>query len=138
MLGKLRLGRTLAVAGLVAIAASAVVVGGVSAQPAERRPGNAPSAKDCQKDGWEDLVNSTGNAFASEGDCVAYAAQGGTLFTPLDLCKHQLSEAGIAVHANARYVIGTEGNDNFSDSTRGAWTCSAASPVTTLSEAPVI
>ena len=42
--------------------------------------GNSLNAKACQKNGWQELVTSTGTAFASEEACVAYAAQGGMLF----------------------------------------------------------
>ncbi len=67
------------VGALVAIAAGALVAGGVSAKPSGPGPGNAPNAKACQKGGWEDVVRSDGSEFASGGECTAYAAQGGTL-----------------------------------------------------------
>jgi len=41
--------------------------------------GNAAAAKGCQKDGWKELARSDGSAFKNQGDCVFYAAQGGTL-----------------------------------------------------------
>jgi hypothetical protein len=41
--------------------------------------GNSANAKLCQKNGWQTLYRSDGSAFASEEDCVSYAAQGGTL-----------------------------------------------------------
>ena len=41
---------------------------------------NAPTAKACQKNGWPDLVTSTGSSFASETACVSYGAQGGVLY----------------------------------------------------------
>jgi hypothetical protein len=41
---------------------------------------NAPTAKACQKNGWQGLVTSTGNSFASEIACVSYGAQGGVLY----------------------------------------------------------
>lgn len=44
--------------------------------------GNSPNAKLCQKNGWLGLVSSTGDSFASEEECVSYAAQGGTLYRP--------------------------------------------------------
>src|SRR5262249_26774680 len=34
----------------------------------------------CQKGGWQSLVTSTGSTFASEEQCVAYAATGGALY----------------------------------------------------------
>jgi hypothetical protein len=42
--------------------------------------GNSTNAKKCQKNGWQTLVTSSGTSFASEEDCTAYAAQGGTLY----------------------------------------------------------
>src|SRR5690606_14151390 len=48
---------------------------------ARKEPGgNSLNAKACQKNGWQDLVMSTGDAFLSEEACVSYAAQGGTLY----------------------------------------------------------
>jgi hypothetical protein len=41
--------------------------------------GNSANAKLCQKNGWQSLVTSTGETFASEEACVSYAAKGGTL-----------------------------------------------------------
>jgi hypothetical protein len=61
------------------VALSAVVAGSVAAKPAGSGPGNSPNAKLCQKGGWQSLVRSNGTSFASEEECTAYAAQGGTL-----------------------------------------------------------
>jgi hypothetical protein len=47
--------------------------------------GGSTGAKLCQKDGWQSLVTSTGSTFASQEQCVSYAATGGAL--------HPLSEA---------------------------------------------
>lgn len=66
---------------VVAVSAlSAVVAGGVAAEPAGSGPGNAPNAKACQKGGWQGLVRSDGSGFDSERACTSYAAKGGTLF----------------------------------------------------------
>jgi hypothetical protein len=43
--------------------------------------GNSAKAKQCQKNGWQKVFRSDGSSFASEEDCVAYAAQGGSLAT---------------------------------------------------------
>ena len=61
------------------VAVSAVVAGGVAAKPAGSGPGNSPNAKLCQKGGWQNLVRTDGTSFASEEECTAYAAGGGTL-----------------------------------------------------------
>jgi hypothetical protein len=44
--------------------------------------GNSANAKLCQKGGWQTAQTSTGGAFASQDECVAYGAQGGTVFAP--------------------------------------------------------
>jgi hypothetical protein len=44
--------------------------------------GNSANAKKCQKGGWQTLQTSTGGTFASQDECVSYAAQGGELFKP--------------------------------------------------------
>lgn len=44
--------------------------------------GNSANAKLCQKGGWTTLARSEdSSAFANQGDCVSYAAHGGTLVT---------------------------------------------------------
>ena len=97
--------------GLVVIVALAGVVAG-GAQAA--KPGNAQAAKACQKGGFEDLARSEDySGFSSEEECVSYAAQGGTLVNLLALCKQQLADAGLTAPANANYILGTLGNDNF-------------------------
>ncbi len=48
------------------------------AKPAEPGPGNSASAKSCQKGGWQTLTSSDGRSFDSQGECVSYAAQGGS------------------------------------------------------------
>ena len=109
--------RTFVFGGLLALVASAVAVGGVSAKPSGDGPGNAPNAKACQKDGWENLVREDGSTFANQDECVSYAAQGGVLqpkpLTPLELCKQQLAAAGLSEPANANYILGTDGDDDF-------------------------
>ena len=61
------------------VALSALVVGGAQAGPSGPGPGNSPNAKQCHKDGWQNLVDANGVAFASEEACVSYAAKGGVL-----------------------------------------------------------
>jgi hypothetical protein len=41
--------------------------------------GNSANAKKCQKGGWKTLVRADHTAFKNQGDCVSYAAKGGTL-----------------------------------------------------------
>jgi len=44
--------------------------------------GNADNAKACQKNGWKTLVRADQTKFKNQGDCVSYAAQGGTPQSP--------------------------------------------------------
>jgi hypothetical protein len=44
--------------------------------------GNSAAAKSCQHGGWQSLVRMDQSAFTNQGDCVSYAAEGGTLTTP--------------------------------------------------------
>ena len=60
---------------LLALVIVGVTSGG--AQAADR--GNSTAAKLCQEGGWMELSTSTGAPFTSAGECVAYAARGGTL-----------------------------------------------------------
>ena len=56
---------------LLALAMSAPLV-------AANNGGNSASAKICQKGGWTGWATSDGTTFASQDDCVAYGAQGGS------------------------------------------------------------
>jgi hypothetical protein len=79
--------RPLLLAVLVALTVSTLVVG-VSAAAAANADISA-NAKLCQKGGWRDLVTSTGAGFASEWDCVSYAAHGGTPLTRYQYLQSQ-------------------------------------------------
>ena len=72
--------RPLLVAVIAAVTASALMVGVSAAEAA--KGGNSENAKLCQKGGWQDLVGSGGQRFASEAECVSHAAQGGTVREP--------------------------------------------------------
>ncbi len=62
---------------LALLALLAVSFGPASAAPGK---GNNDNAKLCQKGGWEELQGGEdGTSFASEGACVSYGAQGGTV-----------------------------------------------------------
>src|SRR5262245_17957783 len=41
--------------------------------------GNSANAEACRNGGWQTLVGAQAAAFKNQGDCIAYAAQGGTL-----------------------------------------------------------
>jgi len=44
--------------------------------------GNSANAKACQNNGWKTLVRADQTSFKNQGDCVSYAAQGGTPQSP--------------------------------------------------------
>src|SRR5215208_7407829 len=64
-----RLGLLLMIAGVVAVALAGTALAG---------GGNSENAKLCQQDGWQQLVRNDGTSFKNTGDCVSYAARGGT------------------------------------------------------------
>lgn len=43
--------------------------------------GNGANAHLCQQGGWQDLTRTDGTPFKNQGDCISYAAQGGTVVT---------------------------------------------------------
>jgi len=67
---------------LVLCAALALTIGVATAGAGG---GNSDAAKACQKGGWQNVVRQDGTGFKNEGDCVSYAAQGGTL-QPKPVC----------------------------------------------------
>ena len=67
----MRLRLMLLLCGVVALA--------VGVSTANAGGGNSDAAHACQKGGWQNLVRSDGTSFANQGECVSYAAQGGTL-----------------------------------------------------------
>lgn len=71
----LRIGAA-AVFGVLLLGTTAVAA---QARPAAPGPGNSAAAHACQNGGWQSLVTAAGATFASQDECVAYAAQGGVL-----------------------------------------------------------
>jgi hypothetical protein len=65
-----------ALALLATLATALVFAGGALAA----KGGNSANAKLCQKGGWQTLMDSSANAFASEDECVSYGAQGGAIY----------------------------------------------------------
>jgi hypothetical protein len=61
-----------------------VVTAALAAAPASAQelPGPLATTHPCQ-DSYTQLVREDGSAFASRGDCVAYAARGGAVIEPL-------------------------------------------------------
>jgi hypothetical protein len=70
---------------LPALAAAALMCSGV----AWAGGGNSQSAERCQHGGWETLVRSDHSLFTNQGECVSYAARGGTL--------HQLASLTLSI-----------------------------------------
>lgn len=65
--------------GLVAMSAGLLLTSFVASGTALADRGNSANAKQCQKNGWQTLVTSTGATFASEEECTSYGAHGGVL-----------------------------------------------------------
>ena len=98
--------------------------------------GNSDNATLCQKDGWMNLVRSDGSTFASQGDCVSYGAQGGTLVADSTTTCTAGSED---FSGGARYSTPTEFSGGTIDTTGGAiavagdnWTSTTFTPGTHL------
>ena len=68
------LGSCIAVAMAVCLATS-------SAQVQAQGKGNSAAAQACKNGGWRTLTNADGQPFQNQGDCVNYAARGGTIFS---------------------------------------------------------
>ena len=54
----------------------------IAAPALAKSGGNAEAAAACQEGGYLEWTDSAGNAFRNSGECVSYAAHGGTL-TPV-------------------------------------------------------
>jgi hypothetical protein len=69
-----------------------VVTAALAAAPASAQelPGPLATKHPCQA-GYKQLVREDGSAFASRGDCVAYAARGGAVIEPLTGASCHLS-----------------------------------------------
>ena len=72
--GRVRRAAALALALLVTLA--------IAAPALAKSGGNAEAAAACQEGGYLEWTDSAGNAFRNSGECVSYAAHGGTL-TPV-------------------------------------------------------
>ena len=55
-----------------------VVLGLATSARAEGEPGNSGAAHECQWEGYLGLIGSGGVTFSSTGECVSFAARGGT------------------------------------------------------------
>jgi len=71
-------------AAAIVIAATMVVPAlAVASSAGAAAGGNRDAAHACQDGGWQQLVRADQTPFTNEGDCVSYAAHGGTLAFPL-------------------------------------------------------
>lgn len=66
---------------IVFFGAAAAVCLSVAVATATAGGGNSGNAMLCQKDGWKHVYRADGTAFTNAGDCVSYAANGGTIST---------------------------------------------------------
>lgn len=62
---------------LLAAVASVLVFAGAALAA---NGGNSASAALCQKGGWQTLMDSSAAPFSNDGDCVSYAAHGGSIY----------------------------------------------------------
>lgn len=71
---------------LVVVCFVAAGIGGMQSIGSAQAAGNSAAAHACQQGGYLNLVSSDGASFASVGQCVSYAAQGGTFGVPGPTC----------------------------------------------------
>jgi len=67
---------------LLAVTAALIVAAVAAAPTYAGNGGNSAAAQACQKDGWQQWRRADQTAFTNAGDCVSYAAHGGTLTAP--------------------------------------------------------
>jgi hypothetical protein len=95
---------------LVVCAAAAIAVG--VAPALADAGGNSEAALLCQQGGWQDLVREDQTRFENVGDCVDYAARGGTLV------------ASVRPTFRAAQLLCESIGGVFATGSRGiAWTC---------------
>jgi len=87
--------------------------------------GNSENAKLCQQGGWQSLVGADGTAFTNTGDCVSYAAQGGT-FTQTSRSQLLCESFGGTFTGASGNVLWTCTNWTFTPGTEGFGTNSGA------------
>jgi len=70
--------------------------------------GNSDAAHACQQGKWQYIVRSDGTPFKNQGDCVSYAAQGGTL-VPLPDLQLSVSCTGSATAVDCVFHVKNAG-----------------------------
>jgi hypothetical protein len=109
--------RLFGIPGLAAALALTLLIAtpGASASPGSGS-GNSGNAKLCQKGGWQSEYRSDGTRFASVGDCVSYAAHGGTLTSSPPFVNHapQGADGTVTTSENSTYTFAA-GDFGFSD-----------------------
>ena len=79
-----------AVAIALALITTLALAAPVLARPGGNAGGNSDAAAACENGGYVDWTDSAGNGFRNEGDCVSYAARGGTL-VPVEVSPFSVS-----------------------------------------------
>lgn len=74
---------------VTALGALVFAAGALAAKPSPP-PGNSGNAQKCNKGKWSTLVREDGTSFASQGECVSYGAQGGTLMPKPEKSQAQI------------------------------------------------
>lgn len=64
---------------LVVFVAFSLNLGGMGTVSAQ---GNSEAAHACKNGGWKELLRARDTGFRNQGDCVSFAAQGGTFWVP--------------------------------------------------------
>jgi hypothetical protein len=84
--------------------------------------GNSGNAHQCQHGGWQHWVRSDGTPFENTGDCVSYAAHGGTLTAPAKITGVNQIACNAGAGVQALGVTGT----GFRPNTRITFTVTSA------------
>jgi hypothetical protein len=82
--------------------------------------GNSNNAQACQQGGWQNLARQDGTGFTNTGDCVSYAARGGTLAAkPAPITQVPAPTFGLDLSTCSVTVPYTPGIDTFLNGVNG-------------------
>jgi hypothetical protein len=85
--------------------------------------GSSDAAKACQKGGWQNWTREDGSPFTNTGDCVSYAARGGTLTRAAQSQPPPTTKAQLDCEA-AGSVFSTDPSTNHTPYSGGfLWSC---------------
>ncbi len=84
-------------------------------------PGNSGAAQKCQAGGWQTWKRSDGTGFSNVGQCVSYAAQGGTLSLPCTAGSWSTAGVTPCTPASAGYYVSTAGATSQTQCSAGTY-----------------